>query len=159
MMRALLADRFKLVARREEREVILALMLNRNDGKLGSNLTENKRCIQPVAAAAQTETPAAAQQAVCGPKTGGAGRLLLVGQTMQQFTSLLAAVLGRTVVDKTGLTARYDIDLSFAPQRQLRPGVEIPGPPADPNGLPCIPPCVSNSDSSSSSSATGRKSW
>jgi uncharacterized protein (TIGR03435 family) len=135
MLQALLADRFKLVARRQEREVsLLALMLNRNDGKLGPNLTENKGCIQPAAAAAQTETPGAAQQAVCGPKTGGAGRLLLVGQTMQQFTSLLALVLGRTVVDKTGLTARYDIDLSFAPERQLPPGIETPGTPADPNG-------------------------
>src|SRR5262245_21074052 len=38
MMQALLADRFKLVARREKREVsVLALTLARNDGKLGPN--------------------------------------------------------------------------------------------------------------------------
>ena len=135
MMQALLADRFKLVARREKREVtVLALMLNRDDGKLGPNLIENKICIQPGAAAAQGETPVGAQQPVCGPKTGGAGRLLLVGVPMQQFTSLLALVLGRTVADKTGLTGRYDIDLNYAPERQLPPGVEIPGTPADPNG-------------------------
>jgi uncharacterized protein (TIGR03435 family) len=53
---------------------------------------------------------------------------------MQQFTSLLALALGRTVADKTGLTARYDMDLSFTPERQLPTGVEIPGTPADPNG-------------------------
>ena len=65
MMQALLADRFKLVARREKREVtVLALMLNRNDGKLGPNLVENKVCIQPGAAAAQAETPAGAEQQV-----------------------------------------------------------------------------------------------
>jgi len=134
MMQALLADRFKLAARKEKREVtVLALMLNRADGKLGPNLIENKECILPGAAAAQAETPAPAKQ-VCGPKTGGAGRFLLVGQTMQQFTSLLALALGRTVVDKTGLTARYDIDLNYAPERQLPPGVEVPGTPADPNG-------------------------
>jgi uncharacterized protein (TIGR03435 family) len=135
MMQALLSDRFKLAARKEKREVtVLALMLNRADGKLGPNLIENKECIPPGAAAAQTETPAPAKQQVCGPKTGGAGRFLLVGQTMQQFTSLLALALGRTVVDKTGLTARYDIDLNYAPERQLPPGVEVPGTPADPNG-------------------------
>jgi uncharacterized protein (TIGR03435 family) len=133
MMQALLADRFKLVARKEKREVtILALMLNRADGKLGPNLIENKTCILP--AQARGETPPDPKTPVCGPKTGGAGRFLLVGQTMQQFTSLLALSLGRTITDKTGLTARYDIDLSFAPERQLPPGVEIPGTPADPNG-------------------------
>src|SRR5262249_9692962 len=75
MMQALLADRFKLVARREKREVtILALMLNRTDRKLGPNLIENKVCIQPSEAAAQPATPGGAQQSVCGPRTGGAGR-------------------------------------------------------------------------------------
>jgi uncharacterized protein (TIGR03435 family) len=53
---------------------------------------------------------------------------------MQQFTSLLALVLGRTVVDKTGLLGRYDIDLNYAPERQLPAGLENPGTPADPNG-------------------------
>ncbi|HEY2383922.1 MAG TPA: TIGR03435 family protein [Terriglobia bacterium] len=135
MVQALLADRFKLVARREKREVtVLALMLNRADGKLGPNLIENKVCIQPGAATAQGETAAGAPPPVCGPKTGGAGRLLLVGMPMQGFTSLLALVLGGTVVDKTGLTGRYDIDLNYAPERQLPRGAEIPGTPADPNG-------------------------
>ena len=133
MMQALLADRFKLVARREKREVtILALMLARNDGKLGPNLIESKGCMQPGDAAAQAAAPAGAQ--ICGPKTGGAGRFLLVGMQIPQFTSLLALSLGRTVVDKTGLTSRYDIDLSFTPERQLPAGVDIPGPAADPNG-------------------------
>ena len=133
MMQALLADRFKLVARKEKREVtVLALMLNRADGKLGPNLVENKTCILP--SEARGETPPDPKAVVCGPKTGGAGRFLLVGQTMQQFTALLGLALGRTVADKTGLTGRYDIDLSFAPERQLPQGVEIPGTPADPNG-------------------------
>ena len=133
MMQALLADRFKLVARKEKREVtVLALMLNRAGGKLGPNLVENKTCILP--SEARGETPPDPKAVVCGPKTGGAGRFLLVGQTMQQFTALLGLALGRTVADKTGLTGRYDIDLSFAPERQLPQGVEIPGTPADPNG-------------------------
>jgi uncharacterized protein (TIGR03435 family) len=134
MMQALLADRFKLVARRERREVsVLALMLARNDGKLGPNLIESKGCISPGDAAAQGAARAGGQP-VCGPKTGGAGRLLLVGTPIQQFTSLLALVLDRTVVDKTGLMGRYDIDLTFTPERQIPAGVEVPGPAADPNG-------------------------
>src|ERR1051326_2572947 len=54
MMQALLAERFKLVAHREKREVsVLALVLNRNDGKLGPNLIESKGCMTPAQAGAQ----------------------------------------------------------------------------------------------------------
>jgi uncharacterized protein (TIGR03435 family) len=135
MMQALLADRFKLVARREKREVsILALMPARNDGKLGPNLVQSKGCIQPRDAAAQTPTPAATQTSFCGPKTGGPGRLILVGTPIQQFTSLLALMLARTIVDKTGLTGSYDIDLTYAPEPPIPGGVDVPGRPADPNG-------------------------
>ena len=135
MMQALLADRFKLVARQEKREVtILALMLNRNDGKLGPNLIQSKGCIQPRDAAAQPAAPAGAQTRICGPQTGGAGRLILVGTPIQQFTSLIALMLGRTIIDKTGLMGSYDINLTFTPERQLPAGVELPGPAADPNG-------------------------
>src|SRR5213593_3902315 len=42
MLRALLADRFKLVAHNEDREMpIFALILNRPDGKLGPQLTKS----------------------------------------------------------------------------------------------------------------------
>jgi uncharacterized protein (TIGR03435 family) len=132
MLQALLADRLKLLARWEKREVsTLALMLARNDGKLGKNLVENKACIAPGNAAAREASPAGAE--TCGPRPGGAGRLMLVGNTMQQFASLLALMLQSTVVDKTGLTGRYDIDLTFTPERALPDGV-LPGPPPDPNG-------------------------
>ena len=138
MLQALLADRLKLVARWEKREVsVLALMLARSDGKLGKNLVESKGCIAPGSAAAKEaaaeNAPAGASTTICGPKTGGAGRVILVGTSIPQFTSLLALMLSSTVVDKTGLTGRYDLELTFTPERTLPEGV-IPGPPADPNG-------------------------
>ena len=140
MLQALLKDRLKLDARLEKREVsVLALMLARNDGKLGKNLVESKGCIARGAAAvgggaaSDAETAGAGTRA-CGPQSGGAGRLNLIGSPMQQFTSLLALMLGGTVVDKTGLPGRYDIDLTFTPERQLPEGVNLPGPAADPNG-------------------------
>jgi uncharacterized protein (TIGR03435 family) len=118
----------------EQREVsILALMTARNDGKLGKNLVESKGCIAP-GAAAKEAAPAGAETRICGPKTGGAGRLILTGIPMQQFTALLGTMLMRTVVDKTGLTGRYDIDLIFTPEQAIPAGVNIPGPAADPNG-------------------------
>ena len=135
MLQALLADRLKLVARRETREVsVLALMLARNDGKPGKNLVESKGCIAPGSAAAKEPAPAGVETRICGPKNGGAGRLVLVGTPMQQFTSLLALILGRTVIDRTGLTGSYDIDLAYTPEQPIPAGINIPGPPADPNG-------------------------
>ena len=135
MLQALLADRLKLVARLEKREVsILALMLARNDGKLGKNLVESKGCIGPNSAAAKEAPSAGAEIRICGPRPGGFGKIILVGTPIPQFTSLLALALGSTVVDKTGLTGSYDIDLTYTPERPLPEGVNLPGPPPDPNG-------------------------
>ena len=135
MLQALLADRLKLVARVEKREVsILALMLARGDGKLGKNLVESKGCIAPSKAAAQEAAPTGVETRICGPKTGGAGRLILTGVPIQQLTALLGTMLSRTVIDKTGLTGAYDIDITYTPEQPLPAGVNIPGPAADPNG-------------------------
>ena len=51
---------------------------------------------------------------------------------MSQLADRLSTMLGRTVVDKTGLTGVYDIDVRFAPDPALQ---QLPaGPPADANG-------------------------
>jgi uncharacterized protein (TIGR03435 family) len=42
-------------------------------------------------------------------------------------------MLSRTVVDKTGLTGRYDLDLTFTPEQTIPAGANIPGPAADPS--------------------------
>jgi len=134
MLQALLADRLKLVARFEKREVsVLAIMLARSDGKLGKNLVESKGCISPRDAAGRG-APVGAETRVCGPQQGGGGRLFWVGTTIPQFANFLALVLGRTVVDKTGLTGSYDIDVTYTPDQPIPAGVNLPGPPPDPNG-------------------------
>jgi uncharacterized protein (TIGR03435 family) len=43
-------------------------------------------------------------------------------------------MLGRTVVDKTGLTGSYDIDLAFTPEQPIAAGANVPIPATDPNG-------------------------
>jgi len=51
--------------------------------------------------------------------------------TMGEFTSLLQrAVLDRPVVDRTGLTGRYDFDLEWAPD-ETQFGGEVPVASAD----------------------------
>jgi len=66
-------------------------------------------------------------------------------QTAQGIADMLTNQLGRPVIDKTGLTGKYDYELEFAPepgQGMIRMGP--PGPPGDssgatdPSGLPGI---------------------
>jgi uncharacterized protein (TIGR03435 family) len=69
----------------------------------------------------------------------GFGQLLAGGMPMARFaTQLLAQLTGRPVVDRTGLTGAYDIELKWTPTpSQLPPGPPPPGvelPPIDPNG-------------------------
>ena len=57
---------------------------------------------------------------------------------MAQFAGVLSGAAQRVVLDRTGLTGYYDLNLTFTPtpdqlpQGPLPPGVESP--PIDPNG-------------------------
>lgn len=74
----------------------------------------------------------------CGDRMGF-GQLLAGGIPMSRLTNqILAQLTSRLVVDRTGLTGTYDIDLKWTPTpSQLPPGPPPPGvelPPIDPNG-------------------------
>jgi uncharacterized protein (TIGR03435 family) len=120
MLQALLADRFELSATIEKREMpAYALVLARRDGRLGRGIT---RTTVTCAAAPGSGTPAppdapGPQEPVpCGPRPGGPGRFVFVGSPLSLFASVLSLAVGRTVVDRTGLSDRYDIEMTFAPQ-------------------------------------------
>ena len=109
MLQALLADRFKLVARLEKRELqSYALVKARTDGQLGRNLKLSTTvCVGPRGEA----NPLAIQCAVQG---GANGALKLVGVPMPQLAALISLVVGRPVADRTGLAGNYDLELRFA---------------------------------------------
>ena len=78
------------------------------------------------------------ERPVCGDRMGF-GQLLGGGTPMSRLaTQILAQLTGRVVVDKTGLTGTYDIDLKWTPtpdqlpQGPPPPGFELPA--IDPNG-------------------------
>jgi len=78
------------------------------------------------------------ERPVCGDRMGF-GQLLGGGTPMSRLaTQILSQLTGRLVVDRTGLTGTYDIDLKWTPTpSQLPPGPPPPGvepPQIDPNG-------------------------
>lgn len=126
MLQALLADRFKLAAKIEKREVqSYALVKARTDGQLGPNLKPSTTvCVGPRGEA----NPLAVQ---CGVQGGAAGGVKLVGVPMGQLAPLISLIVGRPVVDRTGLAGNYDVELRFS-------GDQLPGAaPVDP-GTPSI---------------------
>jgi bla regulator protein blaR1 len=118
-LRNLLADRFQLVIRRESKDQqVYALVV----AKGGSKLQESKE----------------------GKGMMRMGRGMLSGQGVEPafFATTLSQQLGRPVVDKTGLTGKYDFELKWTPDPGQGPagpfgppppGVQLP-PPPDPNG-------------------------
>jgi uncharacterized protein (TIGR03435 family) len=115
MLRNLLSDRFKLTFHREQKEFSLYEL---NVAKGGPKLKPSTQPPDDPAYLISTVYPQ---------------RLLLPARnaTMAEFASLLQrAVLDRPVVDKTGLTGKYDFDLDWAPDSSQFGG-EIPQASAD----------------------------
>jgi uncharacterized protein (TIGR03435 family) len=137
MLQALLEDRFQLALHRETKELpVYALVVARKDGKLGPSLTESKEggCTQfdpskPPPPIKPGERPALG----CGGMMMGPGRLTAVGIPVANVVPGLSRLLGRTVVDKTGLTGKFDINLEWSPDD---PAVQMPLPPGAPPPAP-----------------------
>jgi uncharacterized protein (TIGR03435 family) len=106
-------------ARTETRQLpIYTLVGSRRDGAPGpllhlSTVTCAGRGTPPPADAASGAPPAVP----CGPRPGGPGHIVIVGMAMQQWAPILSLTVGRTVVDRTKLDGRYDIDITFTPDR------------------------------------------
>jgi uncharacterized protein (TIGR03435 family) len=134
MMRALLADRFKLAIHSETRQVPVFLLSLIKPGKPGPQLQAhpaNYPCStvapQPPAAGSAPVPPPSADEkfpALCGgllPIAHGPGRVSKFGArnvTIPFIANQLAAMggLGRPVVDETGLRGTFDFALEWAPE-------------------------------------------
>lgn len=117
MLRKLLADRFQLAFHREEKEMhVYALTVARGGAKLKESTVDPEAAPQGPPPLIFVVSP----QLVRLP-----GRYA----TMADFASVLQrAALDAPVLDRTGLTARYDFDLEFTPDESLFGGVLGKGP-------------------------------
>jgi uncharacterized protein (TIGR03435 family) len=110
MLRALLAERFKLVVHKEVRPMpAFALVLARADGRTGPQLRSTDPCTAPPGPDAR---PSAGPR--CGGFSVGNGSLKGTGVTMAQLAAELpAATEGRQVIDRTNLTGSFDVTLTW----------------------------------------------
>ena len=70
----------------------------------------------------------------CGMMRFGPGLLSGGGTLINDFATSLTPFAGRIVIDRTGLTGAYQVDLKWTPE-QLPQSPAPPGaPPVDPNG-------------------------
>ena len=126
MLRALLADRFQLKLHSDTKELpVYALIIAKNGPKL------------QVARPGDTYP-----NGFKGPDGGGGAGVMFMegsggpvrgqGIPISNLVHLLSQQLGRTVLDKTGLTGKYDFTLQWTPDESQGP----PGPP----GMDAAPP-------------------
>ncbi len=119
MLRNLLADRFELKLRTEYVErPIYALTVPTSEEKAGSRLRRSDvDCGAVMAKMTQGGPPA---KPTCATASYP-GRLVVVALPMPAIASLLSKSVDRPVVDRTGLTGRFDLELEAV---EIRP----PGP-------------------------------
>jgi uncharacterized protein (TIGR03435 family) len=125
MVRALLADRFKLRVHREMRELpVYALVLARPDGRLGPQLKHlSVDCDALRAARLKGEAPPTPPRTAGGPPPdcftstmldGTVTSMESGGLNMAGLASSLSRAAGRPVLDRTGLTGFFAMNLEFA---------------------------------------------
>jgi bla regulator protein blaR1 len=154
MLQSLLADRFKLTLRRETRNMpIYALVVAKNGPKLQESKVNN-------AAPRGRGSPGAPGGPMIRVRFGGAEQEITSQAAAMTFLAhVLSPQLGRTVVDKTGLSGRYDFTLKWTPdigRGQMvagpGPGGPAPGGVGGGQSMAGMPPAAGASDSSSDSS-------
>jgi uncharacterized protein (TIGR03435 family) len=157
MLKTLLADRFKLKVHTERREMpIYALVVARDDGQLGPNITRSaadcSNAEQELAEASARAGPGGVAALIqkgqglpCAimpvPARGAGGMTMRAnGASMAGLASFLTPWAGRMVLDRTGLRGLYDWEMTFrvggGPQTAQQPGSTLP--PATPPPPPVM---------------------
>jgi uncharacterized protein (TIGR03435 family) len=135
MLQSLLEDRFQLKTHRETKELpVLTLVSNRGGFKLPA--PRDGVCVDSPADAA-AEWAGGGRMAAPGelpPAKGRCGSAIVsVAQirggkiAMSELVRALSMVLGRSVIDKTGFTALFDVQLDFVPD-ETTPAMPPPPP-------------------------------
>jgi uncharacterized protein (TIGR03435 family) len=121
LLRALLVERFKFAAHYETREQdVYAMVLARTDGRLGSQIRLATRdcaaIVRTIWAAGKAYIPDAADpRPPCGQRVNPNGLHEYGDASLADFAESMSGLAGRRVIDRTGLTGRYEITLRLTP--------------------------------------------
>jgi uncharacterized protein (TIGR03435 family) len=144
MLQSLLAERFHLELHKETKELpVYALVMAKSDGKLGPGLTPAKEgaCtpFDPSKPPAQ-RAPGQPFALGCGNLQMGFRNMKAVAIPIANILPMFARLLGRTVIDKTGLTGNFDINLEWTPDESqaMQPPPDAPKPPPSDNLGPSL---------------------
>lgn len=115
-LKYLLADRFHLLVHTEMREMpVYALLVAKGGAKLPPAREE---CFDPKAGI----PPPSAAARPCGGFNRLPNQLLGAANTTEKLAQVLAKTLGRSVIDKTGLTGTFDVTLKWTSDELLESG-------------------------------------
>jgi uncharacterized protein (TIGR03435 family) len=145
MLQSLLEDRFRLKTHREIKELpVFALVSDRGGFKLPS--PRDGVCVDSAAGDAAVEW-AGGRMAVPGelpPAKGRCGSVVAtLGQlrggkvAMSELVRVLSLVLDRTVLDRTGSTALFDVQLDFVAD-ETTPAMPPPPPGSGTSGISIV---------------------
>lgn len=117
MMQNMLADRFKLVTKREVRDTpVYALVVARSDRRLGPQMRPSTAdCAALLTAFKATGARLMPNSPVCGLRPQLRGQFSATGILLPDVARWLAPVTGRPVLDASGLTGLFDLEMKFAP--------------------------------------------
>lgn len=129
MTRALLRDRFKLVAHAETRqEQVYALVQARADGRLGPQIKPSTLNCAP------SQPGATSPCGINSSITDAVGRMTGNGESMESLVNALGSFgLSRMVLDRTSLKGAFDFELHWTPDN-----LRGPAGPAQANDAPSI---------------------
>lgn len=129
MLQSLLEDRFKLVVRHDAKELSVYELKPIKAGQLGPKL-------KPAEPGACPATPPG-ENIPCGGFVQEPGHLYGHKATFSALAKPLAGIVGRPVVDKTGVATEFDLTLAWMPDAALGGGADAGRPPQN-SDLPSI---------------------
>jgi len=137
MMQKLLEDRFQLKIHRQTSEgPVFFLTVARGRPKLHSY---SEGSCTPWTLPPPPLKPG---EKICGSMINGiASSVEALGSTLGEFSKVLRVLVDRPVIDKTGITGRFDIRVKFSREGTALDGIRLnegPSTAADPTGTPSI---------------------
>ncbi len=137
MLQTLLEDRLQFKFHRDTKEMTVYALVVAKAGKLKQSEGE----CAPRPDGPPPPEPGKLPTAFCGGFMMFPGHLSGQKVSIEALLDPLSRFTGRTILDKTNLTGKYDFDLQYTPEQgqfQAPPGGAPPGmpalPPTDPNG-------------------------